>query len=291
MDFDGKESANSGSEGESAMFGGAPIWERNRKRRGFGAKRPTEPRTFAPVEDEPAMTLDRPIERTPVEPPTAAAASYPSATVTNSTLAADEGALVAPIGRERLTRSSTRGTGGAAALIVGGVVVAAALAGTGWYAMRGHEGVPELTPGAAGSPSTSQVATAPLTVSPAPPQAAEPAQLAAATPAPAAAKSAGPPHERVQVASARHVRSAPARSAESSAVSASARTSLPDTPQPYSATTPQATPAAPPPPVQQAAPSAPESIPSTPPISPSPSPSPAQAQPPEPAPTPPTTPN
>ena len=56
-DFNGREPASAANGADSPLFATQPIWERNRKRRGFGGKasppRPAtpaaepEPRTFA----------------------------------------------------------------------------------------------------------------------------------------------------------------------------------------------------------------------------------------------------
>jgi hypothetical protein len=286
MDFDDRDPVNTPS--DSPLFGATPVWERGRKRRGFGARRPAEPRTFTPAEESTAaetpMTLDRPLDR-PMDRPAATDATITNSTLAASTATADEG-LVAPIGRDRTTTRARQSNSAApAALAVGGLIAVAALAGVGWYATRGsHDGVPEITPGAATSTTSNEVATLPVTQAPAPPQTAPPARMAAAAPA-----NAAPVHAQVRVASVSHTRHAAsargAVSAEASGSNASAHASLPDAPQPYRSANPAATPAPvapaapPPPPVQQAAPAAPESIPSTPPIAPSPAPAPAQSQP------------
>ncbi|HET6970427.1 MAG TPA: hypothetical protein VFH92_04825, partial [Phenylobacterium sp.] len=186
MDFDDREPVS--SDNDSPLFGATPVWERGRKRRGFGARRPAETRTFAPAEEETPMTLDRPVERPGPDVATTnstLAADAAAATAMSGTTAADE-SLVAPIGRERVTRTTTTrsragNSAAPAALIVGGVAALAVVAGVGWYATRGHEGVPEITPGAA--TSSSQVATAPVVPVQGPPPATEPERLAAAEPA------------------------------------------------------------------------------------------------------------
>lgn len=283
MDSDDREPVSSNN--DSPLFGATPVWERGRKRRGLAARRPVEARSFA-AEEETPMTLDQPV-------------AGPSATVTNSTLAADtlpaeDDTLVAPIGGRTTTRSRASGGAAPAALIVGGIVAVAALAGAGWYAMRGHPGVPEITPGSA----SNQVATAPL-----PPPLPATGASSSSTPTQLAVNGPTAVERPLSQAAPAHARVAPARrathtaraaSAETSGANASAHAALPDAPQPYTSLNPQATPApvtpaAPPPPTQQTAPPAPESIPSSPPVSTPASPQPAQPTPPDTQVTPPTT--
>lgn len=267
MDYEGRDPVNSPS--DSPLFG-TPVWERGNRRRGAAARRPAETRTFAA--DDAATTLDRPLER-------------PAATST----IVDEAPMAAPIGPRTRTTTRARASNGAApaALVAGGVAVVAVLAGIGWYGThRDSSAVPEMTPGAS---STSQVAAAPLT--PPEPAAATPAptQMATATPAPSPTRVA-PERAPARLASNAHVRHAPAASgADTSGMNVSAHATMPDGPQPYSAVTPQATPApvnpvAPPAPaVQQATPPAttaqPEAIPSTPPVTTPAAPAPQQVQP------------
>ncbi|MBU2362521.1 MAG: hypothetical protein KKB47_06655, partial [Alphaproteobacteria bacterium] len=166
MDFNGRESENPITDQEGVMFAAQPVWDRNRKRKGFGGRKTAapaapivttvvtpEPRSFAAERDyEAPMALDRPIS-TP-----------------EKTFVADEPVgLAAPIGGTRNVRAA-KSNSVAPAAIAAAVVGLGALAAGGWYMSRAPEGVPEL---AAGSATTSEMAAAPLT------PIAPPAQMAA----------------------------------------------------------------------------------------------------------------
>jgi Meckel syndrome type 1 protein len=275
-DFNGREPDITTNGADAPLFAAQPVWERNRKRSAFGGRKPAakiveptpsvvspEPRSFA--REEPAMMLDDPMDR-PI--------SDRTATVTNTTLAAaplaaDE-PLAAPIGRPVRTTRAKASSGASPALIAGGVAALLVIGAGGWYLARPHDGVPELAPG---QPTTSEVATAPVTP--------EPGGVETATNTlpqrTAAAKPAAPRAER-QVAQQTRVRPA-ARAAAPSAEASSSNASavLPDGPQPYSSINPaaptQVTPPAPPP-VQ--------ATPQSPPVQ---APEPAQTAPAAPAPT------
>jgi len=268
-DFNGRESDISENGGDAPLFASQPIWERNRKRRGFGGRKTAapapsdaapEPRSF----DEPAMTLNDPIDRPMAEP-----LNRP-ATVTNTTLAADE-PMATPIGRPARTTRAKASSGASPAVIAGGLAALLVIGAGGWYLTRPHDGVPELAPG---QPTTSEVATAPVTP--------EPGGVETATNTlpqrTAAAKPAAPRAER-QVAQQTRVRPAARAAAAPSADASSSNASavLPDGPQPYSSINPaaptQVTPPAPPP-VQ--------ATPQSPPVQ---APEPAQTAPAAPAPT------
>lgn len=304
-DFNGPESDKPLTDQEGQMFAAQPIWERNRKRKGFGGRKTAsvapaamvspEPRTFAAERDyEEPMALDRPLNA-PTDAPLAAsmdaplgaatpAREYPrseyaamnAGTTTNSTLAADEPVgLAAPIGGTRNVRSvkSAKSNSVAPAAIAAAVVGLGALGAAGWYMSRDTSGVPEL---AAGSTATeSELAAAPLTpVDP-------PAQIAAnqTPPAPVATAPAATPRASVPVprTTARARPATPARSASETGVNASASASttavLPDGPQPYSSVNPGTAPTAPTqvnPPLVSLPPSseAPAAVPATPPTLP-----------------------
>lgn len=264
-DFNGREPDSSQNGEDAPLFASQPIWERGRKRRGFGGRKTAapapavapEPRAFA--REEPAMTLDRPVDR-----PMDAAPERPidrPATTTNTTLAAEE-PMATPIGRPMRTTRAKASSGASPAVIAGGLAALLVIGAGGWYLSRPHDGVPVLAPG---QPTSSEVAAAPVTpdtggVSVATntlPARAESAR-AAATPMPRATR---------QVAQQARVRPA-ARAAALSAAETGANASaiLPDGPRPYSSINPaaptQVTPAAPPP-VEAAPPAA---IPQTPPV-------------------------
>ncbi|WP_156696729.1 hypothetical protein, partial [Phenylobacterium sp. CCH12-B4] len=181
MDFNGRESDKPITDQEGVMFAAQPVWERSRKRKGFGARRAAapaaetpvapEPRSFAATrDDEEPMVLDTPVDRSPADRDYARSEYAAMNTTTPSTLASEparereaEAGLVAPIGVGRGASPSARAArsnGVAPAAIAAGVVALGALGATGWYMSRDTaDGVPELTPGS----TTSQVAAAPLT--------------------------------------------------------------------------------------------------------------------------------
>lgn len=251
------------TDAEGVMFAATPAWERNRKRRGFGARNDTatvvapEPRSFAA--DSP---LDRPM----------------SAAVPNTTVASDlDAPLAAPIGRPTTVRSTraVKSNGAAPAVIAAAVVGLGALGAAGWWMSR-DEGVPELTAGS----TTSEVAAAPvMPIEPATQVAmneAAPPPLAA-PPAPTPRATSTPAERRV----APRVRPAAAPSAATAGVNASTTAALPDGPQPYSAVNPSAatTQATPPavtlPPTTEAQP---EALPATPPVQAEPAPAPSETE-------------
>lgn len=265
MDFNGRESEKPITDQEGVMFAAQPVWERSRKRKGFGARRAAtpvaqEPRSFAAERDEEPMALDTPVDR---------AYGRSEYVTTHSTLAAEpevegDGGLVAPIGIGRGASRSTRAkaSGGVApAAIAAGVLALGALGATGWYMSRADtSGVPELTPGS----TTSQVAVAPLTPT------APPAQVAVndTPPPPAPApRAAEPARTSTPARSTARARPAQASSAATAGVNASATTALPDGPQPYSSASPSQAPAPVNPPVVALPPAseAPAAVPSTPP--------------------------
>jgi len=248
-DFNGRESDKPITDQDSGMFAAQPIWERNRKKKGFGARKTAaapvspEPRTFAAERDyDEPMALDTPVD-TPVHTPADNPLDRPIAsTATPSTLAAEtetDAGLVAPIGTGRSTASAPKSKGVAPAAIAAGVVALGALGAAGWYMSRDSAGVPELTPGS----TTSEVATAPL------PPIAPPAQVAVneAPPPPAAAPPAAePPRASTPARSptrttARARPATAASSASSTGVNASTTAVLPDGPQPYSSVSPGTT--------------------------------------------------
>lgn len=259
-DFDGREPDTSPSGADSPLFASQPIWERDRKRRGFGGRKtaapapPSEPRGAS--WEEPAMTLDRPMER--------------PATVTNTTLAADE-PRAAPRGRSVRSSRAKASSGASPAMIAGGVAALLAVGAGGWYLTRPHDGVPDLAPG---RPTTSELATAPLT--PVPPDV-----DAKTNPLPMRAEAtpeASPPPAERRVAQARVRPAARAAAPSADAASSNASATLPDGPQPYSTLNPaapptQVTPPAPPP--AEAAP--PAAIPQAPPPTETPPPTPPSA--------------
>lgn len=295
MDFERNREQKPITEQEGLMFAATPVWERNRKRKGFGRKTAPaataapsvvapEPRSFAGerYDDEP-MALDTPIhdrsdaaERTvgyervstDYDP---AAAPYR----TNRASEDSDAGLVAPIGRPAARterRATSKGMGPVA--LAAGVVTLGAIGAVGWYASQPGEGVPEMAPGGA---TTSEMAAAPLPPMDLPPSA--PVADTAVNPPLAAA--APPPRQTVRApVRTAEARTRPAEAAPSAAdASVNTSTTLPAGPQPYSTLNPGATP--PPviapstatvtPPVTEAAPApaeAPAAIPDTPPTLP-----------------------
>lgn len=267
MDFNGRESDKPITDQEGVMFAAQPVWERSRKRKGFGARRvaapavetpvASEPRSFAAErDDEEPMVLDTPVDRAAADRPLMdreyVRSEYGTMnTTTPSTLASEpvrereaDAGLVAPIGVGRGASRSARAAksnGVAPAAIAAGVVALGALGATGWYMSRDTaDGVPELTPGS----TTSQVAAAPL--APTDP----PAQMAmnTAAPPPVAPPSVAEPRTTETPRASAPVRTARARpaaatapSAASEGVNASTTAVLPDGPQPYSSVSPGST--------------------------------------------------
>jgi hypothetical protein len=283
MDFKGSDSDTPITDQEGVMFAAQPVWERNRKRKGFGGRKTAsaapaatvvtpEPRSFAAERDyEEPMALDRPVDRptaatiasTPVYPRTEYAAM--GASTTNSTLAADEPiGLAAPIGGTRNTRS-TKSNSVAPAAIAAAVVGLGALGAAGWYMSRDTSGVPEL---AAGSTATeSELAAAPLT--PTDP----PAQVAVNEAAPPPVATPRAESNRVTVPARATARARPAAAAPSAGetgVNASTTAVLPDGPQPYAATPGTTAPTQVNPPLVALPPSSetPAAVPATPPTLP-----------------------
>lgn len=222
MNYTGKDPRISPTEAEGVLFAATPAWERSRKTRRFGARKATQ-----------AVTEPRSLP--------------PSATMTNSTLAADETPFAAaPALATRTTRVKKAGPSPTViAMALGAVVV---LGGVGFYALQPHGGVTALSPG---QPTTSEVAVAPITpdVDVATNTLPQPATAAApriARPSVAAPSVAAP---SARIRSAR----AAAPSAEGNAANVSA--TLPDGPQPYSTVNPAApAPIEAAPPVQEVAP-------------------------------------
>lgn len=232
MDFNGRETDKPVTEQDGVMFAAQPVWDRNRKRKGFGGRKTTavaaEPRTFAP-EPETPISRDRatvaPLAATPIYPRTEYAAMNPGAATDPRMDRTEEPVgMAAPIAGTRNTRQAKSNNAAPAAIAVA-VVGLGALAAGGWYMSREPEGVPELATAAS---TTSEVAAAPLT------PVAPPAQMAmneAMTPTAA-------PVERRPAAAARsaaRVRPAAATSATETGVNASTTAALPDGPQPYAA--------------------------------------------------------
>lgn len=248
MDYDNRNTAASVTEAEGVMFAARPIWERGQKRRSsFGARKaaPAEARSFAP----------------------AAATAGPSMNQER------------PASRSRATRGSKM-SGSATAAIAAGVVAVGALGAGAWFLASQDEGVPELAAGAV----TTEVAAAPL-----PPSMTPPAPTA--LPEPKTTESwpaqVEPPRTmaREERRTAARTRPAAAPSAGDLAVNASATTTLPEGPQPYTSLNPGSAPGPvnPPmisiPPATSAAPApseTPEPIPDTPPISTDPATAPGQ---------------
>lgn len=278
MEFSGRESDKPITDQEGVMFAAQPVWERSRKRKGFGARKAAapvstvvapEPRSFAAERDyDEPMALDTPVER-PIASTSVdrayARSEYATMSPAPATDVETDGGLVAPIGISRSTRSTrARSAGGVApAAIAAGVVALGAIGATGWYMSRTDtSGVPELTAGS----TTSQVAAAPL--APVDP----PAQMAAndvAPPPPAATpRAAEPARTSAPARSTARARPAQASSAATSGVNASTTATLPEGPQPYSSVSPSEAPAPVTPPLVTLPPpasAAPAAVPSTPP--------------------------
>jgi len=242
MDFTGRESETPITDQEGVMFAAQPVWERNRKKKGFGGRKTAaaapaatvapEPRSFAAERDiEEPMALDRPVTRPATVYPRTEYAAMNSSAPTRSTLAADEPVgLAAPIAGTRNVRSA-KSSSAAPAAIAAAVVGLGALGAAGWYMSRDTSGVPELAAGS--TATTSELAAAPLTpVDP-------PAQMAMneAAPPPVATPPAPMPRAEAAPAPARTTaRARPATQAPSAAsagANASTTAVLPEGPQPY----------------------------------------------------------
>jgi hypothetical protein len=305
MDYERNGSDKPITEQEGVMFAAQPVWERNRKRRGFGGRKTTsaaapetniapmttvapEPRSFAADRDDEPMALDTPVtpgaypragytdmRDTRATPAEAVTTPVSSAPLRND--AAEDAGLVAAIGRPTARgKGTTRSRNMGPAAIAAGVVALGAIGAVGWMASHGDDGVPELSPG---QPTESQVAAAPLPPvdMPTAPAAADTAvnpPPAATASAAAAARPAAPARAQPRMAQAPRTRPA-ATGAETAGVNASA-TTLPTGPQPYSTLNPGAAtpPAVDAPATATTAPTsvapaeAPAAIPSTPPTLP-----------------------
>ena len=232
------------TESEGPMFAPIPTWERNRKRRGFGArssvKPAAEPRTF--VEDR-----DDRVEAAALGAGTGMAAGGLAADTRDDLAATDAPFASAPIYGDR--RTTTRRGSAAPMAIVAGLIVLGGVAAAGWYASRPHDtGVAQLTPGAVSGTTTDTSA--------APPTDSTLAQNAAPVPSAADTQAAAPRHAaaapvRTRTTTVARAR-APSRSAAAAGVNASA--TLPAAPAPYSSSAQTARPAPVTPAPTQAAP-------------------------------------
>lgn len=251
-DPDGREPDKPAIDQDSPMFAANPIWERSRKKKGFGSRKAPsvqatpEPRIFAERDDTALDTaaFDNPAQATAAPGPIASSPLYrddarsDEVALTPSSPDGEAGP-VSPIGVDRTPDVTTRdhtSRSAAPAAIAAGLVVLGALGATGWYMSRDDNArAPELTPGSA----TPEVATAPIAPA-ASPATAGPGQLAAnaMTPPAAASQVTPPPVAETPRTSARtraaRVRPAAAPSASTEGVNASATAALPDGPQPYS---------------------------------------------------------
>lgn len=283
MHYETREPEKSVTDAEGVLFPATPVWERGRKRRGFGGRKvagsghtssaPAEERSFAPA-------------AAPVTAAAPASAYEPSPTPERrmDTATPADGGLVAPIDRRTSTRRAAardpRPNGAMTATIAAGVVAVGALGAGAWYLMSERDGVPELAPGS----MTTEVAAAPIlppAVDQTTPVAVEP-PLAEMSPPPAAPPITTARRESAPAPRARAAAVAP--SAESAAQNASASITLPEGPQPYANLNPGSAPSTgavnPPvvtiPPASQAAPApaeAPAEFPATPPVTSEPTPS------------------
>lgn len=255
------------TDAEGVMFAATPAWERNRKRRGLGARKEAASAATVVAAEPRSFAADSPLDR-PMGAPTP-----------HTPLASDHDApLAAPIGRPTTARTTraVKSNGAAPAVIAATVVGLGALGAAGWW-MSQDDGVPEL---AAGS-TTSEVAAAPVMPMDPPTQMAvnEAAPPPMAAPPVETPRAAAAPVERRAVPRARPAAAAP--SAASAGVNASTTVVLPDGPQPYSAVNPSATPAEVNPPLVTLPPTteAPaEALPATPPIQAEPTPAPSESE-------------
>lgn len=158
-------------------FAPVPAWERGKPRRDLAGQVAAEPRSFAPERAE------RPVATRPVTRPTtlsddarAYEARLDTVDATDTTFAAE------PV---YVSRAASRNTSTAPIAIMAGIILLGGVATAGWYYSRPHDaGMAQLTPGAASTTTTTEVAsTAPATAA-----ADLTAPAAAPVPAPVAAK-------------------------------------------------------------------------------------------------------
>lgn len=166
---------NTDDESDGSLFAATPVWERGKKKRGFGRSRtakpaasaaatgaavggastvPPEPRNF----DEPSHVGSSHMEAT-------RAASLRDVDGDGDVDAARNGGLVAPIGRRRDRTTTTRArksSGMVPAAVALGVLALGAVGVAGWYATSGDDGVAELTPGTEIAASEPLAATPPI---------------------------------------------------------------------------------------------------------------------------------
>lgn len=250
MDFSGRQAGTSPTDAEGVLFPADPAWDRSKKRRGGAAKTPAR------------IDLAAEPVRRPPEP--RSFATETAATVTPSTLAAEETVHVAdPVTAPRTTQARKSGPSPAVmALALGAVVI---LGGVGLYAMQPHDGgVAKLTPG---EPAATDIAALPVAPAANDVDVATntlPARTATTTPAPAAAP-ARMARQSAPVPAAR-VRPPTSRAATGSSSDASAV--MPDGPKPYTVLNPSAPTQVTPPPAAPATTEVtpPAAIPTTPPV-------------------------
>jgi hypothetical protein len=265
----------SGSVTDSEMMRVTPIWEqRGKKKKGFGraasaAPAAAEPRTF----DEPMPTSPMDAPRVESDPMAHTAAHERRIDMqSGSQMGRDEPGLIAPAGRVR-AKPSPRRSSIAPAAVAAGVVALVGVGAAGWYASRGDDGVPELTPGSAG-PAAVASADLPAVDLPAEPATGETATRTTTVRAEAPMEA---PRATTRIARATpRARPAAAASASTSGIDASTSATLPAGPQPYSSVNPSA--AAAPEPIP-AAPAPAQAAP--PPVTTEPAPQPAPETPPQ----------
>ncbi len=306
--FTGSEPELNPAAGEAPLFAATPVWERNRKKKGFGARRAPaaeaatvavpearvapETRSFAQEEYAAPLadTSDRPMVERSMQPQMDRSLDRPMSSV--DSIGSMERPIERPIERPTVAPSvmasptpeaETATDAGMVAPISrtrtvkerrNGASPAVITGGLAALAAVGAIGwyasrPPAGVPELAPGAIDSQVAVAPLT--PATPPAAQVAATTAAPPVTAPSRTAV-----ARAAPARQdtstARARPAAaSADGGGVNASATTALPDGPQPYSTLNPGASPAAAAPPtiiVPPAATAAPAAIPQTPPTAP-----------------------
>ena len=186
---------------DSSMFAPIPSWERNRKRRGFGASRVERVTTTTevPAAMEPLDPVDAPL----TSPETAAF-----------------------VGAPVYARSTaTRRSGGAAMAVTAGLVALVGLGAAAFYASRPRDGgLAQLTPGST-STTTTTVTPGAMALN----DAAKPV-----TPATRASSAVNPAPTRTTITTRRTARATPpaSRSVGDAGVNASA--TLPGGPLPYS---------------------------------------------------------
>lgn len=252
---------------DNNMFGGTPIWERQKKRRGFGGRS----RTVAPAATTPAVTdvqadtsigaahgmathepltetrpmVDEPRsfeDRTFDEPVGMAAPlgephdlhathhdTILSEPVTYDETVAAEPMMAAPLERTRTTTVKRKG-GVPAAAIAAGVVALGGIAAAGWYASQPKGDVATLTPGAPGETALApDASTATMAAATAP---VTPVVPAATTRTTTTASVAAPAMRRTTTTRTASVRTRPAATA-ATGITADASATLPGGPQPY----------------------------------------------------------